>query len=228
MSSEQPRPHVAICLAGLSRTLCNTYANIYEHMVLPIHNVTDVFVFTQSTPCEKDMRELLNPVRYRLRTRTTHFNKHNYWYPCWNDIVSHENAEGKSYEWVMKIRTDIVYSKPLHPMPWKSYTYPVVFAEACGSGSYPKETTKAGGMCHKRIGSKWGCSKDTWNLMNRMAAVTYFTSRNTENCYRNTAECLLGCSLFFNNVTVIKQPISRRIVRSKPFQSGRRSRSQLG
>ena len=205
--------HVAICLAGLSRTLCETYPNIYERMVLPIRNVTDVFVFTQSTPCKKKMLDLFNPVQYRVRTETNHLNKHNYWYPCWNDIISHEKAVNRPYEWVMKIRTDIVYSTPLHPMPWTSYTYPVVFAEACGSGEVPKETRKAGDTCPKRISSKWGCSKDTWNLMNRMAAVTYFTKEYTENCYSNIAECLLGCSLFFNNVTVIKQPISRRIVR---------------
>ena len=183
-------------------------------MILPIRNVSDVFVFTQHTPCEKKLLDLFNPVRYRIRKETDNVDKHNYWYPCWNDIVLYEEAVRKRYEWVMKIRTDIIYYEPLHFMFWKSYTYPVVFAEFCGSGGLPKETKKGGETCPKRIGSTWGCSKDTWNLMNRMAAVTYFTKKHTKNCYASIAECLLGCSLFFNNVTVIKYPISRSIVRN--------------
>lgn len=206
---------VAICLAGLSRTLCTAFPNIYQHMVAPIRNASDVYVFTQSSACSAELVNLFVPVKYRVRTPSSErgVTKYNYWFPCWQDIVAHETAAHASYEWVMKLRTDVVYRAPLQPMPWKSFSYPVVFAEACGSGSFPKETTPVGHGCPERIGARWGCAKDTWNLMNRMAATTYFTTRHDKNCYSGIPECRLGCSLFAHKISVVKTRIQRKILR---------------
>ena len=74
-----------------------------------------------------------------------------------------------------------------------------------------EQNIRYGQQCPTKLNGtgKWGCAKDTWNLVTREAAEVFYTEKkyNRSECYAGMAECRFGCKMLSNNhdVTVIKQ-----------------------
>jgi len=211
---------VATCIAGQARTFCSTFVNIYGMMIQPIINETDVFLSTTNFSCHEQVEQLIKPVSVHLRLRARGYGKSNYWFPCWNDILYQETKRERRYAWSLRIRTDIVYTSPI-VLPVYS-RMPAMYVECCGTcGNIAKvhfeQNIRYGQQCPTKLNGKWGCAKDTWNLLTREAAEVFYTEKyyNRSECYAMHAECRFGCKMLSNNVSVIKHspPFDRKIIR---------------
>ena len=232
---------VAICIAGESRDFWARviHENIFHMMVAPIRDDADVFV-GMSVASEANATSLQR-LAY-LRFGAIAINLRRQWDPgekqltavtsatvCLPLIQAREASRGVEYRWVMRLRGDIMYHvriPPLASFPRGHGTKSLVYTESCGTGGGPLGMEMPeGGICaawHYPRRGKFSCVKDTWALMTRSAASTYFSLTileavekgwRRESCATTSHECLLGCALHKHNVGVHWVLLPRLLVR---------------
>lgn len=225
---------VAVCIAGQSRTIVSTARFIERAMIQPIRNESDVYMALSNSTITKlrsedlvYLRSIFAPVTLRLF--------HSKWQTsglvqCIKDIslteakVSpnntsscfiHNQEKGCRYEWVLRLRPDVVYGKMLPPYelwPHWSLAHPVVFTGP-----------ETGRSRHFSTRDQW-LVKDTWALVTPGARHAYFSDWSRLGIGRSakkdcgwsiymSAEGDLACTLLKANVYVVALQFPYFIVR---------------
>lgn len=214
---------IAACLVGLVRTfsLQKVRRNIYDNVIQPNEPYVDVFAFIKGAHLNfsplKPKAVAYRSVNDSLTALTSHTG-------CRALFEAYEIDHNMRYDWVLKLRTDVVYFTPIRNLSGLSPKTNVVFVEACGAGRVPPMTsdelrTK---ICRSQKNRKYGCAKDTWGFMSRDAADVYFDQGLLDSTRAHPLlnhvrwfECRLGVALHSRNVTVKLYPLRRKICRSR-------------
>lgn len=248
-------PPVAACIAGLYRTFIATRRNIFSTMVGPLGDQVETFFaldrrldhylhgtahlsgnHTISSAAIRGSVARFRPVEVTIlhSERLEH--------PltvCFESVRRREQQRAAQYRWLLKLRPDVVYDRPLPAYPlWPAYH---------GAAAVRLVLTEFAESLHWwRAGA---CVKDVWNLMTRDAAPFLFSpcwgnssrcldpmsgrephgtaarerggsppqelklSAGPSGCPHGRSECHLGCSLFRNQVHVGVVNLSRLILR---------------
>ena len=244
-----PKPPVAACIVGLERSflLSAVRTNIFQSMVEPLEPRPDVFVSLNSSRPRAVVAEdarLFSPRDVTLRSpdgpQLGALDCHT---ACWPRILHAEKLRRQRYTWVMRLRTDIMYARPLPPYSsWPTVEGNVVFVEACGAGRVPAPLAEEleTSTCNRTrmlpgnnaTGLSLGCVKDTWALVARGAADSYFNRTLLKSVHAEASragyrcltvrryECRLGCALHLRGADVRVLPLPRQIVRSRVDRTG--------
>lgn len=221
LPARQPTAQIAICLAGDARVFAHAavWRNIHAATVQPVSNMSDTFV-TQRLSKPEDVHDLcpvwakFGAVDTALRWKTspdnlTSVTGHT---PCLSMMMRHEHRRGHTYQWVAKVRGDIVYGKiafpPWHAWPQMGLRTSIALVESCWSdhGQEPGSSrclrhvplnnnqTMPGCFGGVPCPSKFmGCAKDTWGLMTRAAAGAYFDHELLENVQEHAQQAGTAC-----------------------------------
>ena len=129
---------VAACLSGEQRTLAAAARHIERAMIAPIREMVDVFVAVRglSTRMEHVVRTLFQPLALRNMSESSSWrggepsggghmlsSPSSYWElqtsgmaTCMADVHESESVRGHRYAWLLRLRTDAVYSSSLPPL----------------------------------------------------------------------------------------------------------------
>ena len=168
--SEHRRP-IAACITGQARTLNDLLATINAILFARIRQETDIFV-----ALSKGDEHHRHQVERVLKPRSLRFlasrGQHDGFQACLSDLTSAEQVNAREYSWVMRVRTDVIFSAAV-----PAYTEWPRWIES-NSGSplsgqrlvfYP-DWNAGRSFEHPR----WGRGvKDVWALMTRSAAPSY-------------------------------------------------------
>mmetsp|Transcript_16908 Transcript_16908/g.39736 ORF Transcript_16908/g.39736 Transcript_16908/m.39736 type:complete len:307 (+) Transcript_16908:47-967(+) len=180
------------------------------------------------------VRQSFNPVDLKFRGRNDKLDGRTAGVPCYEMLVRRElfTRDGVPYQWVMHLRGDVGYA---HSLPAYS-SWPqlvpgekLLFTDCCGSCGPSAPTASEEltlGVCKQSPSeSTLGCAKDVWALMSRSVAHIYYQPNWTQahvnsdamrlkgkRCRSSVTECLLGCALHAQDVSIQLVSLSRELL----------------
>ena len=152
---------VAACMAGQVRTFvrADVRRNIYAAMIRPIRADVDVFVSFSFDSSRRNVEVGVNEVRSMLQMfeverddfaereagslhgLTSHT-------PCLGLIRRKEEARGTRYAWILRLRSDVVYTASMPPFhSWPDHSLLTVYSSACRAGPTFFEEEKEQRQC---------------------------------------------------------------------------------
>ncbi len=224
---------IATCIAGELRTF--NRSDVRENILASLRGVKedmDTFVTVRTDIIIHRVKALFvqfKPVAVVLRSANDTLGALRSHTLCWSLIVMHESIRGSAYQIVMRMRTDIVYNnleETLVRFIALRNNTDDIYVEACGARK--KTVPKTHVYCSKFIQGnsrhssvRMGCVKDTWAMMGRRAAATYFDpltffNYNKTLCFDESMECSLGCAVYQKNSLLRFTPVDlkRQIIRA--------------
>ena len=236
------RKPIAACIGGQSRTFQSSAANIYVSMIRPWHSYIDVFlsldlhilkhgkrgsddeVFSSQESIQA-ISTMFAPVATSLRRLSP--NLASSMEHCGKLVRDHEDLRGHKYEWILRLRPDVIYhrrqlpnfdiSKPFLDRMRTRFPKLVVVAKL---GCADNNLGGCGAPAPLCTQVKHECADDNWALVSRAAFEHYFLTEwiRHDGCHpgHSCHECFLGCTMVTNNVTLASWNISMVITRNNP------------
>ena len=164
MHAAADRRPVAACLAGQVRTFvrADVRRNIYAAMIRPIAAEVDVFVSFSFEHSRWNVKVGVDEVRHMLQMfdvgssafdqrQAGSLNAVTSHTPCLNLVRNREIARCHRYSWILRLRSDVVYTGVLPPFDsWPMPSSPTVYTSACRAGPLFFEEERALQKCMRR------------------------------------------------------------------------------
>lgn len=196
---------VGICISGQSRTVMKCFENIYQSMIKPLQDASDVYVNLAVTKGLHLSINELNFLKSKFVAKKMGYNTSNSYVDgfnkCLYDMRENEEKEDDMYKYAIRVRPDVVYNIQLPTYElWSSFFKSIAFTNYIVSSHecLPKQSSPL----------RWYI-KDEWAIVPRQNFDLYFgtnhkgRSRTVCNQTRqNYNEFDLGCTLLKANTRV--------------------------